>query len=63
MPISLKNIITTIDVYKLVEYMINDKKNTNQQINLILPIKFGKCGFIKNIDKNKIIEFLEKELN
>jgi 3-dehydroquinate synthase len=62
LPISLKNIIINIEVSKLVEYMINDKKNTHQQINLILPIKFGKCGFIKNVDKNKITQFLTKEL-
>ncbi len=50
------------DVNKIISFMINDKKNKSNKINLILLKKIGHPIINKNFDKKNLIPFLRNEL-
>ena len=46
----------------IIKFMLNDKKNNTNKINLILLKKIGKPLLNKNYNKNIIKSFLREEL-
>ena len=48
---------------EILEVMKNDKKNSFGNINLILPIDFGKVKIIDNIDEDEILKIIKETNN
>lgn len=48
---------------EILEVMKNDKKNSFGNINLILPIDFGKVKIVDNIDENEILKIIKETNN
>ena len=48
---------------EILEVMKNDKKNSFRNINLILPIDFGKVKIVDNIDENEILKIIKETNN
>jgi len=63
LPFNLKNYFSIKQLNKILKFMINDKKNNSNQINLILLKKTGKPILDKRYNKNIIKIFLKKELS
>ena len=49
-------------IYKILSFMIKDKKNNSEKINLVLLKKIGKPIFNKQYSKKKLNLFLKKFL-
>ncbi len=60
--VNIKNILPNINAPKLLEFMLQDKKNSYGKINLVLPKTLGKSILVKNIDTDLLLNFLQKEL-
>ena len=50
------------DIKKFIYFMLKDKKNNNEKINLVLIKKIGKPIFNLKFDKKKLYSFLKNEL-
>tara|TARA_B100001027_G_scaffold38458_2_gene24161 strand:- start:8580 stop:9692 length:1113 start_codon:yes stop_codon:yes gene_type:complete len=61
--LKLNNFFKLKDVRKIVKFMINDKKNSNDDINLVLLKNLGQPIINKKFNINQIEIFLRKELN
>ena len=61
LPSSLNKFFKTKDLKKILFFMLKDKKNNSNKINLILLKKIG-SPIIKEYDKKKISNFLKDEL-
>jgi len=62
LPFSIKKYFSLKDLNKILSFMIKDKKNNSEDINLVLLKKIGKPIFNKQYSKKKLISFLKKIL-
>ncbi len=62
LPKKIKKYFSEKDAKKILSFMIKDKKNNTEKINLILLKKIGSPIISKSYDKNKLKMFLKKEL-
>ncbi len=62
LPCSIKKYFSVKDLNKILSFMIKDKKNNSEKINLILLKKIGKPIFNKKYSKKKLRLFLKKYL-
>ena len=62
LPFHLKNYFSLKDLNKIIKFMLNDKKNTTNKINLILLKKINKPLLNKSYNKIELRSFLRKEL-
>ena len=62
LPSSIKKYFSIRDLNKILSFMIKDKKNNSEKINLVLLKKIGKPIFNKQYSKKKINLFLKKFL-
>ena len=62
LPFKIKNYFNKKDLQKILTYMIKDKKNNSDQINLILLKKIGKPLINNKFKMNKLKIFLKNEL-
>ena len=62
LPSDIKKYFLLKDVNKIISFMINDKKNNTNKINLILLRKIGSPLIDKKFSKKKLVIFLNKEL-
>ena len=62
LPNDIKKYFFLKDVNKIISFMINDKKNNANKINLILLKKIGTPLINKEFSKEKLKIFLNKEL-
>ena len=60
---NIQNFFSSKDLKRLVFFMIKDKKNISQKINLILLRKIGTTVLDQKFNQNTIKLFLKKELN
>jgi len=63
LPSNIKNYFSKKDLKKILFYMLKDKKNNSDQINLILLKNIGSTIIDKKYDKEKINLFLKTELS
>ena len=63
LPNDIKKYFSLKHVNKIVSFMVNDKKNNTNKINLILLKKIGTPLINEKFDKKKLKIFLGKELN
>ena len=62
LPSKIKKFFETRDLNKIVSFMVKDKKNNSNDINLVLLKKIGYPIINKQYKKNNISEFLKNEL-
>ena len=62
LPNDLKSYFGIKHLNKILAFMMNDKKNSSEKINLILIKKIGKPIINEVFNKNKLKSFLKKEL-
>jgi 3-dehydroquinate synthase len=62
LPSNIKSLFNKNDAKKILSYMMKDKKNNSNQINLILLKKIGSPIISKKFKTNILKQFLEKEL-
>ena len=62
LPSNIKSFFNKKDAKKILSYMMKDKKNNSNQINLILLKKIGSPIISKKFKANILKQFLEKEL-
>ena len=62
LPNNIKKFFSLKDTNKILSFMVNDKKNTTNKINLILLKKIGTPVINKSFNKNKIESFFRSEL-
>ena len=62
LPFYLKNYFSLKDLNKIIKFMLNDKKNTTNKINLVLLEKINRPLLSKSYHKNELKSFLQKEL-
>ena len=62
LPNNIKEYFFLKDVNKIISFMINDKKNSTNRINLILLKKIGNPLINKKFSKEKLKIFLDKQL-
>ena len=62
LPSSIKKYFSIRDLNKILSFMIKDKKNNSEKINLVLLKKIGKPIFNKQYSKKKLNLFLKKFL-
>ena len=63
LPSSIKKYFSIKDLNKILSFMIKDKKNNSEKINLVLLKKIGKPIFNKQYSKKKLNIFLSKFLD
>ena len=63
LPSSLKKFFNKKDIHKIVSYMLTDKKNDSDKINLVLLKKIGMPLIDQRYDKKLITNFIKNELN
>ena len=63
LPHDIRKYFSLEDVNKIISFMINDKKNNTNKINLILLKKIGKPLINKQFSKEKLKIFLNNELS
>ena len=51
------------DINKIIKYMKSDKKNFNENINLVLLKKIGNIPILSTFSKNKLRVFLTDKFN
>ncbi len=61
-PFNLKKFFSTKDINKILSFMIKDKKNNSDEINLILLKKIGSPIIGRNFHKENLKSFLRNEL-
>ena len=62
LPNNIKKYFFLKDVNKIISFMINDKKNSTNKINLILLKKIGTPLINKKFTKEKLKIFLDRQL-
>ena len=62
LPFSIKKYFSPKDLNQILSFMIKDKKNNSEKINLVLLKKIGKPIFNKQYQKKKLRLFLKKIL-
>ena len=62
LPSNIKNYFSSKNLNKILSFMVKDKKNTSNKINLILLKKIGLTTINNHYDILKIKKFLKKEL-
>ena len=62
LPFSIKNYFSIKDLNKILSFMVKDKKNNSDKINLVLLKKIGKPIFNKQYSKKNLSKFLRKFL-
>ena len=62
LPFYLKKYFSLKDLNKIIKFMLNDKKNTTNKINLILLEKINRPLLNKSYNKIELKSFLRKEL-
>ena len=62
LPFSIKKYFTIKDLNKILSFMIKDKKNNSEKINLVLLKKIGLPIFNKQYSKQNLSSFLKKFL-
>ena len=62
LPSSINKYFSISDLNKILSFMIKDKKNNSEKINLVLLKRIGKPIFNKQYSKKKINLFLKKLL-
>jgi len=62
LPANIKNFFSLKNLKQIVLYMMKDKKNKSQKINLILLKKIGNPIYSLNFDKQKLSYFLKNQL-
>ena len=63
LPSSIKKFFKKRDAHKILSFMLTDKKNRSNKINLVLLKKIGQPVINKEYNKDNILKFLKKELN
>ena len=63
LPFSLKKFFKVKDLNKIIFFMLKDKKNRSNKINLVLLKKIGLPIINKEFDKKKITLFLKNQLS
>ena len=63
LPSSIKKFFRKRDAHKILSFMLTDKKNRSNKINLVLLKKIGQPVINKEYSKDKILKFLKNELN
>ena len=63
LPSSIKKHFSIKDLNKILSFMIKDKKNNSEKINLVLLKKIGKPIFNKQYSKKNLSLFLKKFLS
>ena len=63
LPSSIKKYFSIKDLNKILSFMIKDKKNNSEKINLVLLKKIGKPIFNKQYSKKKLGLFMKKFLS
>ena len=63
LPSRLNNFFKIKDINKIIHFMINDKKNNSEKINLVLLKRIGLTKINQKYNKKKLSLFLKKELN
>ena len=63
LPNNLKKYFSSKDINKILSFMIKDKKNDSNQINLILLRDIGKTIINKKYNQSSIKDFLKNELS
>ena len=63
LPSELNKYFKSKDINKIVEFMIKDKKNNSDKINLVLLKKIGIPLIDKRYNRNKLSKFFKDELN
>ena len=63
LPNDIKKYFSINDVNKIISFMIHDKKNYTDKINLILLKKIGIPMIDNKFDKKRLKMFLSKELS
>ena len=63
LPTNINKYFKTKDLNKIISFMLKDKKNNSEKINLILLKKIGSPIINKKYDKKSLRTFLKKELN
>ncbi len=63
LPSSVKKYFSKKDLNKIISFMIKDKKNNSEKINLVLIKKIGKPIFNKQYSKKKLSLFLKNFLS
>ena len=62
LPFSVKKYFSKKDLNKILSFMIKDKKNNSEKINLVLLKKIGKPIFNKQYSKKNLKLFMKKFL-
>ena len=62
LPYDLKKYFSLKDINKILDFMLKDKKNNSDKINLVLLKKIGQPIINKNYKRNNLKIFLRKEL-
>ena len=62
LPFHLKDYFNKKDIKKIISFMIKDKKNNTDKINLILLKKIGSANINNHYETRKIKNFLRQEL-
>ena len=63
LPSSLKKFFKKNDANRILSFMLSDKKNNSNKINLVLLKKIGEPIINKEYNKDKILKFLKNELS
>ena len=63
LPSSIKKYFSVKDLNKILSFMIKDKKNSSEKINLVLLKKIGKPIFNKQYSKKNLGIFIKKFLS
>ena len=62
LPHNIKNYFSSKDVNKILSFMIKDKKNNTDKINLVLLKKIGRPTIENQYNKNYLKSFLKNQL-
>ena len=63
LPFHLKDYFNKKDINKIISFMIKDKKNSTNKINLVLLKKIGLPISSMNFDKKHLQLFFQRQLN
>jgi 3-dehydroquinate synthase/shikimate kinase/3-dehydroquinate synthase len=63
LPSNISNFFTIKNLNKIISFMLKDKKNNSDKINLVLLKKIGSPLINKEFNKKNLYSFLRKELN
>ena len=63
LPLNINNLFKIRNLNKIISFMLKDKKNNSDKINLVLLRKIGSPLINKEFNKKSLYSFLKKELN